>query len=92
MAATAAVLYFFFGFSSLNPDFLISTLIFAFFGFGIGSVFKNEVSVAVQEDIDSERKKKRLAEEKKYVSVIDSDPKTGRKANLRNLRKKKNKL
>jgi hypothetical protein len=90
MTATAVILYFGFGFSSLSPNFLVSVLLAEFFGFGVGNIFKDEVSVAVQEDIDSERKKKRLKAEKEYVSLIDSDPKSGKKANLRK-RKRKNK-
>ena len=83
MTAAALILYFVFGFNSLSPDFLISCMLTGFFGFGIGNIFKDESAVAVQEDIDSEKKKKKLAEEKAYVSLIDSDPKTGKKANLR---------
>jgi hypothetical protein len=89
MAAAAVILYFGFGYDSLSPNFLLSSLLIGFFGFGIGNILKDEVSAAVQEDIDSERKKKRIAEEKSYVSLLDSDPKTGSKANIRKKRKKK---
>jgi hypothetical protein len=89
MAAAIVTMYFGFGFNELNPDFIITNLICGFFGFGVGNIFKDEAAVAVQQDIDSERKKKRAAEERKYVSLIDTNPKTGEKSNIRKKRKRK---
>jgi hypothetical protein len=88
MAAAVAVLYFGFGYSELSPDFLATALLCGFFGFGLGNVLKDEAAVAMHEDIDSERKKRRLAAEKRYVSLLDSDPKTGKRANLRKKKKR----
>lgn len=83
MTAAALILYFFFGYNELSPDFIVICLICAFFGFGVGNVLKNETAVAVQEDIDSKRKKEKLAEENKYVPLLNADPKTGKAANIR---------
>lgn len=91
MAAAVIILYFFCGFKSMSPNFMINCLLTGFFGFGIGNIFKDEAAVAVQEDIDNEKKKQRLAEEKAYVSLIDSDPKTGKKADIKKQNKKKHK-
>lgn len=89
MAAAAAALYFFLGYDELSPNFLLTCLLTGFFGFGIGNIFKDEVSAAVQEDIDAERRKRRLAEEKAYVPIMDSDPKTGKKADPKKNNKNK---
>lgn len=70
MAVGAAVLYIACGFKTLSPNFLIETAVCGFFGFGTGNIFKDEVSVAVQEDRDSERKKREQEREKRYVSVL----------------------
>ena len=70
MAVGAAVLYIVCGFKTFSPNFLIETAVCGFFGFGIGNIFKDEVSVAVQEDRDSERKKREQEREKRYVSVL----------------------
>lgn len=90
MILATAVLYLFCGFNALSPNFCIVNLVGGFFGFGIGNIFKDEGLVAAQEDIDNTRKKKKLAEEMKYVSLVDSDPNTGERANLRKRNRKKN--
>lgn len=87
MGAAVLVLYFGFGYRVLSPDFLVTNLLSGFFGFGVGNIFKDEAAAKAQYETDHEKKLKQAAEEKKYTSLIDTDPKTGKKANLR----KKNK-
>ena len=90
MAAAVATLYLFCGFRDMSPNFCIVNLIGGFFGFGLGNVFKDEALVAAQQDIDNTRRKKKLEQEKKYISLIDTDPSTGERANLRKRNGKKN--
>ena len=81
MTAAVVLLYAFGGFRDMSPNFCIVNLVGGFFGFGLGNVFKDEALVAAQQDI---------AEEKKYISLVDSDPNTGERANLRKRNRKKN--
>ena len=90
MTAAVVLLYAFGGFRDMSPNFCIVNLVGGFFGFGLGNVFKDEALVAAQQDIDNTRRKKKLAEEKKYISLVDSDPNTGERANLRKRNRKKN--
>lgn len=83
LAAAAVIMYFFFGFKELSPDFLLTNIICGFFGFGVGNVMKNEALVAAQEDFDNTKKKLEQAKEKAYISLVDADPKTGKRSNLR---------
>lgn len=86
MAAAVFILYFGFGYDALSPDFLVINLLCGFFGFGIGNIFKDEGAAKAQYETDHERKIKKAAEESRYQTLIDTDPRTGKKANL----KKKN--
>lgn len=70
------ILYFAFGFNELKPNFLITSLLTGFFGAGLGNIFKDEASIAVQQDIDSEKKKKTLEAEKNYVPILEDKKKT----------------
>lgn len=88
MAAACAVLYLFCGFKTINPNFCIVNVIVGFFGFGMGNIFKDEGRVAAQEDIDNTRRKLKQAEEMKYISLVDVDPSTGERANLRKRNRK----
>ena len=83
LASAAFIMYFFFGFKGLSPDFLLTNIICGFFGFGVGNVMKNEALVAAQEDLDNTKKKLEQAKEKAYISLVDADPKTGKRSNLR---------
>ncbi len=78
MAVSALILYFFFGYSELSPDFLVTNIICGFFGFGIGNIFKNEAKIAVQENTDNEKKRLKSKAEKEYVPIL-SDKKEVRK-------------
>ncbi len=87
LTMTVLIMYFFFGYNELSPNFIIENLICGFFGFGIGNVMKDESLSKAQYETDHEKKLKMMADEKKYQSLIDTDPHTGKKADLR----KKNK-
>lgn len=88
MTAATAALYLWCGFDSLSPNFCLVNLIGGFFGFGIGNIFKNEPLVAAQENIDNVRKRRKAADEKNYISLIDADPQSG---NTVRANKRKNK-
>lgn len=76
MALCVLVMYFFFGFDELSPNFILTNLICGFFGFGVGNIMKNEPVVTAQEDFDNKKKKLRQAQEKSYVSILNSESDT----------------
>ncbi|MCD8095213.1 MAG: hypothetical protein LUE12_03690 [Ruminococcus sp.] len=81
LTVSVLALYFFFGFNELSPNYLVENLICAFFGFGVGNIFKDEAAVTVQEDIDNERKKKAMEKERSYVPILKANPENGKKNN-----------
>ena len=72
LAVTSLILYILFGFSELNPNFLVTVFISAFFGFGLGNIFKDEAKVAVQENTDNEKKRMREKAEREYTPILNS--------------------
>ncbi len=87
LTVAVLIMYLFAGFDTLSPNFLIVCAIFAFFGFGVGNVFKDEGAIAVQEDIDAARKKKRLKQEKGYVPILNDNPKSDNRRSKKHKRK-----
>lgn len=88
MTIAVAVLYIWCGFDSFSPNFCAVNFIGGFFGFGIGNIFKNELLVAAQENVDNTNRRRKSADEKNYISLIDADPQSG--GTVRANKRKKN--
>lgn len=71
MGAAVLIMYAAFGFNELSPDFLVTNVIFIFFGCGLGNVFKDEAAALIQQEIDNEKKAREAERERSYVSILD---------------------
>lgn len=71
--AAALILYFACGYNELQPNFLAENVIFGFFGFGVGGIFRIEPLTAARQAVDNAKKLAEEKAEKEYTSIIDKN-------------------
>lgn len=63
--------YFFFGFNSVEPNYIVMTLIVVLFGSNIGKQFCSENKYSSIEDILDKKREQNQKAEREYKSIID---------------------